>query len=143
MLIWLSTPNTSFVASTFWKLHLASCRNISLKRSPTKSIERPASKNFELVLEQCGRLLRMRLREFFASNRQADRLSFKDVFRYAAKYCIISADSCERWFEYRDNHNDTVHDYGRGFAEGTLILLPGIIGDARELISAIESGNDD
>ena len=90
-------------------------------------------KEFELVLEQCGRLLRMRLREFFASNRQADRLSFKDVFRYAAKYCIISADSCERWFEYRDNHNDTVHDYGRGFAERTLILLPNIIGDAREL----------
>ena len=100
-------------------------------------------KEFELVLEQCGRLLRMRLREFFGSNRQADRLSFKDVFRYAAKYCIISADSCERWFEYRDNHNDTVHDYGRGFAEGTLILLPGIIGDAREIVSAIEAGNDD
>ena len=41
-------------------------------------------KEFELVLEQSGKLLRKRLAAFFASNRQADRLPFKDLFRHAA-----------------------------------------------------------
>ena len=31
-------------------------------------------KHFELVLEQSGKLLRKRLADYFASNRQADRL---------------------------------------------------------------------
>ena len=37
-------------------------------------------KEFEIVLEQSGSLLKKRLRPYFASNRQADRLTFKDVF---------------------------------------------------------------
>ena len=43
-------------------------------------------KEFEIVLEQSGSLLKKRLRPYFASNRQADRLTFKDVFRHAAKH---------------------------------------------------------
>ena len=87
-------------------------------------------KEFELVLEQSGKLLKKRLRPWFASNRQADRLAFKDVFRYAAKHGLIPTDSCERWLEYRDNRNDTAHDYGKGFAEATLKLLPRFVDDA-------------
>ena len=97
-------------------------------------------KEFELVLEQSGRLLRMRLRDYFASNLQADRLTFKDVFRYAARHGLLSAESCERWLEYRDNRNDTAHDYGEGFAEQTLKLLPSFIADARELASLVQDG---
>ncbi len=59
------------------------------------------AKEFELILEQSWRLLRRRLRPYFASHRQADRLTFNDVFRYAAKHCLISGDACERWLEYR------------------------------------------
>ena len=36
-------------------------------------------KEFEIVLEQSGKLLRKRLGAYFASNRQADRLAFKDL----------------------------------------------------------------
>ena len=68
-------------------------------------------KEFELVLEQSGRLLRRRLRPYFASNRQADQLTFNDVFRYAAKHCLIGGDACERWLEYRTARNDTAHEY--------------------------------
>ena len=100
-------------------------------------------KEFELILEQSGRLLRMRLREYFATNLQADRLTFKDVFRYAARHGLLTAESCERWFEYRDNRNDTAHDYGEGFAEETLKLLPGFIADARELASVVQGGDRD
>ena len=100
-------------------------------------------KEFEIILEQCGNLLKKRLRPFFASNRQADRLTFKDCFRYAVKHGLISVETCERWFEYRDNRNDTAHDYGEGFAETTLKLLPGFIADASELAAVVSEDNDD
>ena len=100
-------------------------------------------KEFELVLEQSGALLKKRLRPWFASNRKADRMTFKAVFRHAAKHGLISADTCERWLEYRDNRNDTAHDYGAGFAEATLHLLPAFIEDARALAEVIEEPGDD
>ena len=81
-------------------------------------------KEFEIVLEQSGILLKKRLRPYFASNRQADRLTFKNVFRHAARHDLISVEACERWFAYRDNRNDTAHNYGEDFAETTLGLLP-------------------
>ena len=99
-------------------------------------------KEFELVLEQSGKLLKKRLRPWFASNRQADRLAFKDVFRHAAKHGLIPADACERWLEYRDNRNDTAHDYGAGFAEATLKLLPRFVDDARKVADVIEGQGD-
>ena len=95
-------------------------------------------KEFELILEQSGRLLRMRLREFFASNMEADRLTFKDIFRHAARHGLLSIESAERWFEYRDNRNDTAHDYGEGFAETTLKLLPNFIADAKQLALVVQ-----
>ena len=100
-------------------------------------------KEFEIVLEQSGNLLKRRLRPYFASNRQADRLTFRDIFRHAAKHGLISVESCERWLEYRNNRNDTAHDYGEGFAETTLKLLPGFIDDAKELAGVIAGAFDE
>ncbi len=99
-------------------------------------------KEFELVLEQSGKLLRKRLAAWFASNRQADRLHFKDLFRHAARHDLISPDAVERWLRYRDNRNDTAHDYGEDFAEATLKLLPDFIGDARALADIIDRADD-
>ena len=99
-------------------------------------------KEFELVLEQSGKLLRKRLANFFASNRQADRLAFKDLFRHAAKHGLIESDAAERWLRYRDNRNDTAHNYGEDFAEDTLKLLPSFVADARALADMIESVDD-
>ena len=100
-------------------------------------------KEFELVLEQSGSLLGKRLRPYFASNRQADRLTFKDRFRHAAKHGLLSVEGCERWLGYRDARNDTAHRYGVGFAEATLKLLPTFIVDAKELAQVIAEGSDD
>ena len=100
-------------------------------------------KEFELILEQSGKLLRKRLRPFFASNRHVDRLTFKDVFRHAVKHDLMSAAACERWFAYRENRNDTAHEYGEQFAEATLELLPGFISDAKDLARVIAEGEDE
>ena len=48
----------------------------------------------------------------------------------------------ERWLRYRDNRNDTAHDYGEGFAETTLKLLPGFIVDARALVEIVGKAGD-
>ncbi len=99
-------------------------------------------KEFELALEQSGKLLKKRLRPYFASNREADRLNFKDYFRHAANHGLISAEACERWLQYRDNRNSTAHDYGERFAEATLKLLPTFIVDATELVRVIAEAED-
>ena len=100
-------------------------------------------KEFELVLEQSGKLLRKRLAVWFASNRQADRLHFKDLFRHAARHGLIAPGAAERWLRYRDNRNFTAHDYGEDFAEATLRLLPAFVEDAKALAGVIERANDD
>ena len=99
-------------------------------------------KEFELVLEQSGKLLRKRLAAYFATNRQADRLNFKDLFRHAAKHCLLDCDAVERWLRYRDNRNATAHDYGENFAETTLKLLPAFVADANALASMVEQAAD-
>ncbi len=100
-------------------------------------------KEFELVMEQSGKLLRKRLAAFFAGKKQADQLVFKDLFRHAARHGLIEVDAAERWLGYRDNRNDTTHDYGGGLAEDTLKLLPGFIADAKALADMIEAAPDD
>ena len=100
-------------------------------------------KEFEIVLEQSGSLLKRRLRPYFASNRQADRLTFKDVFRHAALHGLIGVEASERWMAYPDNRNDTAHDYGEGFAETTIGLLEQFIPDARELARIIGDATDE
>jgi len=98
-------------------------------------------KEFELVLEQSGRLLKRRLRPFFASSRQADELYFfNDIFRYASKHSLIDDLACERWLAYRACRNETAHECGEHYAERTLALLPRFIVDAETLIGVIEEG---
>lgn len=44
---------------------------------------------------------------------------------------------------YRDNRNETAHDYGMDFAEATLPKLPAFAADARALAAVIAEGGDD
>lgn len=95
-------------------------------------------KEFEIIPEQAGKLLKKCLRPYFASSKQADQLMFKDIFRQAAKHGLITLEEAERWLVYRDNRNDTAHDYGEGFANQTLALLPQFIQDARRIVAIIQ-----
>lgn len=122
------------------ELALQGITGLNKKEELAYEIYRAAcAKEFELVLEQSGKLLTKRLAIYFSSNRQADRLSFKDLFRHAAKHGLIDQETTERWMVYRDNRNDTAHDYGENFAEETLKLLPTFISDAKVLAGIIES----
>ena len=96
-------------------------------------------KGFEMTLEQSGKLLRKKLVPYFASKKIVDTLSFKDLFRNALKYSLIDEQTVERWFSYRDNRNSTAHDYGRAFAEETLMLIDDFVKDVKSLKKIIDN----
>ena len=96
-------------------------------------------KGFEMTLEQSGKLLKRKLSPYFSSKKAVDMLTFKDLFREAHKHSIIDEQAVQRWFTYRDNRNNTAHDYGVKFAEHTLALMDGFICDVKALQQVIES----
>jgi hypothetical protein len=98
-------------------------------------------KEFEIILEQCGKLLRKCLKPYYHSSQAVDKLHFKEVFKQCVLRSIISPELCERFLEYRDNRNSTAHDYGVNFAEETLVLLPNFIADAQEIVQCINKQN--
>jgi Nucleotidyltransferase substrate binding protein like. len=102
-----------------------------------------AVKEFEIILEQSGKLLRKALKPFFHSTKAVDQLTFKDLFRHAATHSLITLTEAERWLEYRDNRNNTAHDYGVDFANKTLVILPQFIIDAKALQVVINGSNND
>ncbi|MDR2818219.1 MAG: nucleotidyltransferase substrate binding protein [Endomicrobium sp.] len=96
-------------------------------------------KAFEMTLEQSGKLLRKKITPYFTTKKSADILVFKDLFRSAARYGLLSQDEVERWLKYRDNRNNTAHDYGQKFAQETLSLIKDFIKDAKNLKKAIDN----
>ncbi|MCQ2790299.1 MAG: HI0074 family nucleotidyltransferase substrate-binding subunit [bacterium] len=96
-------------------------------------------KGFEMTLEQSGKLLKKKITPYLASKKIADTLSFKDVFRHAHKYSLIDEKTTENWLKYRDNRNNTAHDYGQAFAEETLSLITDFLKDAKNLKQVIEN----
>lgn len=116
---------------------------VRLQRTEQASIDyeifrNAAVKGFELTLETCSKLLRKALKTYMGNPRIVDQLTYKDVLRHAAKHGLIDVAAVQRWFLYRDNRNDTAHDYGVEFAETTLRLLPGFLKDAQALCSILQ-----
>jgi nucleotidyltransferase substrate binding protein (TIGR01987 family) len=98
-----------------------------------------AIKSFELSLETAGKLLRKAWKAYGGAPRSVDALVFNDVLRHAGKHGLIDAPAVERWLGYRANRNNTAHDYGAGFANETLKLLPQYLRDVRVLAPRIKS----
>ena len=98
-------------------------------------------KEFEIILEMSGKLLRKALKPYFHSSAAVDNLFFKDVFRYAVKHGLLPSEACERWLTYRDSRNTTAHDYGEDYANETIALIPDFIADAKELMKNMNAEN--
>jgi hypothetical protein len=82
------------------------------------------------------------LKDFGHSGRKLEATPVKELLRLAAIHELMSVESVERWFAYRDNRNDTAHDYGETFALETLALMPGFITDARSLEIRLNAANE-
>jgi len=98
-----------------------------------------AIKSFELSLETTGKLLRKALKLYGGSPRAVDQLVFNEVLRHAGKHGLMDADGVSRWLAYRANRNITAHDYGVGFANETLKILPSYLADVRVLAAALQA----
>jgi nucleotidyltransferase substrate binding protein (TIGR01987 family) len=96
-------------------------------------------KSFELSLETAGKLLRKALKAYGGSPSEVDKLVFNDVLRQAGKHGLFDTSAVERWLAYRANRNNTAHDYGEGFANETLKLLPQYLLDVRQLAPTIQA----
>ncbi len=97
-----------------------------------------AIKSFELSLETTGKLLRKALKLYGGSPREVDSLAFNDVLRHAGKHSLLDVAGVERWLAYRANRNTTAHDYGAGFANDTLKILPAYLDDVRALAATLQ-----
>ncbi len=97
-----------------------------------------AIKSFELSLETAGKLLRKALKSYAGSPRGVDALVYNDVLRHAGKHGLLDEPGVERWLAYRANRNTTAHDYGEGFANVTLKLLPAYLQDVRALAAPLQ-----
>ena len=100
-------------------------------------------KEFELILEIVVKLLRKVLREYVTSTRElADtrelaEMNYKDVFRRAAGHGLLTLAEVDQWFLYRDNRNNTAHEYGQNFAAKVVAVLPEFIRDAEAALAML------
>ena len=92
-----------------------------------------------MTLEQSGKLLKKVLNPYFASKKSVDTLTFKDIFRQAHKHSLITEEETKRWMQYRDNRNNTAHDYEQAFAEETLSLVKKFLEDVKNLKKVIDN----
>ena len=90
-------------------------------------------KGYELAQETSFKLLKKALRDYGYGAQKLDATPVKDLLRLSATHGLITLEEVERWFAYRDNRNNTAHDYGEGFAKKTLNLIPGFIIDVARL----------
>jgi nucleotidyltransferase substrate binding protein (TIGR01987 family) len=98
-------------------------------------------KEFELILEQAGKLLRRALRDYVSNPSDIDRAVFKDVFRMAAQHGIITEASSKNWLRFRDSRNATAHNYGEQLADEILELLADFSVETQALVQNINRLN--
>ena len=98
-------------------------------------------KEFEIILEQAGNLLKKYLKPYFHTPKAVDKLVFKDIFREAGKFDVLSLDEVQRWLHYRDSRNSTTHNYGAELADETLSFIKQFITDATNLAQRLNSAS--
>ena len=96
-------------------------------------------KGYELAQETAFKLLRKALREFGHGNKKLNYTPIRELLRLAAVHGLMTVAEVERWFRYRDNRNNTAHDYGEAFAKETLVLLPDFLTDVAALAANLEA----
>ena len=100
-------------------------------------------REFETIVRESVRLLRRHLRQYFGSNHRADSLTYRDVFRYAARHGVISIKECERWFGYRDHLERASYHMDEDFTETTLFMLKQLGDDVRNLSGRVSAETAD
>lgn len=86
-------------------------------------------KGYELAQETAFKLLKKALKVYGHGGKKLESTPIKELLRLAAVHDLMTLAEVERWFAYRDNRNNTAHDYGEPFATATLVLIPDFLQD--------------
>jgi len=95
-------------------------------------------KGYELTQETAFKLLKKALKAYGHGGKKLESTPVKDILRLAAVHDLLTLPEVERWFSYRDNRNNTAHDYGEQFANETLTLIPAFLEDIATLADVLE-----
>ncbi len=95
-------------------------------------------KSYELTQETAFKLLIKALKVYGHGGKKLAATPIKDLLRLAAAHDLMTLPEVERWFRYRDNRNNTAHDYGEQFAHETLVLIPTFLQDIATLSDTLE-----
>ena len=95
-------------------------------------------KGYELTQETAFKLLKKALKAFGHGGKKLEATPVKDILRLAAVHDLLTLPEVERWFAYRDNRNNTAHDYGEKFANDTLTLITVFLQDIATLADVLE-----
>lgn len=129
--------------------HLRRCTqtlNSSLvlyERAEANSIDQEVFRNaivkgYELAQETAFKLLIKALKAYGHGGQKLLRTPVKELLRLAAVHGLMTLEEVERWFAYRDNRNNTAHDYGEHFAKETLVLIAPFLQDITTLADVLE-----
>ncbi len=113
------------------------------QQSESDSIEQEVFRNaiikgYELTQETAFKLLKKALKAFGHGGKKLEATPVKDILRLAAVHDLLTLPEVERWLAYRDNRNNTAHDYGEQFANDTLTLIPAFLQDIATLADVLE-----
>jgi nucleotidyltransferase substrate binding protein (TIGR01987 family) len=95
-------------------------------------------KGYELAQETAFKLLKKALKAYGHGGKKLEAMVIKEVLRLAAVHDLMTLEEVERWFRYRDNRNNTAHDYGEAFAHETLVLIPTFLADITTLADVLD-----
>lgn len=94
-------------------------------------------KGYELTQETSFKVLKKALKVYGHSAKELASIPVKDLLRLAATHALMTPEVVERWFVYRNNSNNTAHEYGEGFTHETLRLMPEFLKDMNTLIDTL------
>lgn len=95
-------------------------------------------KGYELAQETVFKLIKKALKAYGHNAKKLEASVVKDLLRLAAVHDLLTLEEVQRWFRYRDNRNNTAHDYGEVFATETLMLIPDFLQDISHLAQVLE-----
>lgn len=95
--------------------------------------------NFEFTYELCWKFMKRWL-EVNLGSAYVEGVPRRQLFRLSAENKLIA--NVDRWMEYHDARNETVHTYDEAVAEAVFTSAQEFLADSERLLEALEARND-
>jgi nucleotidyltransferase substrate binding protein (TIGR01987 family) len=110
-----------------------------LNEDQKEAVRAGVIQNFEFTYELCWKFMRRWLEVNLGSVYVAG-VSRRQLFRLGAEHRLLS--DVDRWMEYHDARNETVHTYDENTAKDVFETAQKFLVDAQKLLQALEAHND-